>query len=417
MSKLPADLHTASLQVHADDYLAHELGTDVAAPINVTTTFRYPSDSSKFVTATELEEKLQSLEIESKDIPHIYSRYTQPVSTRAEAVLSSITGGYAVLYSSGLSSFHAAMIHYNPKNVFIGKAYHGCLGILDILTRNYNVKVHSLDDLQFLGEDGVSTKDPSVKLTPGDVVHLETPINPTGIAHDIVYYADIAHKYNAKLVVDATFAPPPLQDPFKFGADLIMHSATKYFGGHSDLLAGVLVTQDKKVEDQLKHDRNYIGTITASLESWFLLRSLRTYDMRIRRQAESANKIVKYFNENKEKFPVLKKIYHASLQILQAEEEEKQGKTSDFAFVKEQLPLGGGPVFSIEVENEQVAKNLPAKTALFHHATSLGGVESLIEWRAMSDPHIQRNLLRISIGVEDADDLIKDLSNAFSRSA
>lgn len=416
MSHLPTDLHTASLQVHADDYLAHQLGSDVASPLHVTTTFRYPSDTSQFVSAAELEDQLQSGQIGPNDIPHIYSRYTQPVSSRAEAVLSSITGGHAVLYSSGLSAFHAAMIHYNPKTVFIDNCYHGCLGILEILQRNHGTKVFPIKSLDDLGPDGVSTKDPSIKLSAGDVVHLETPINPTGIAFDISYFAEIAHKHGATLMVDSTFAPPPLQDPFKHGADLIMHSATKYFGGHSDLLAGALITQDPKVEAALKHDRNYIGTITASLESWLLLRSLRTFDMRIRRQAESANRIVKYFHENQAKFPVLKKIYHASIQIAEAEEAEKHGEKSQLAYLKKQMPLGGGPVFSIEVESPEIAKALPGKTKLFYHATSLGGVESLIEWRAMSDPHIQNTLLRISIGVEDPEDLIKDLSNAFAQS-
>ncbi|VVT56600.1 uncharacterized protein SAPINGB_P005171 [Magnusiomyces paraingens] len=393
MSPLPENLSIASLQVHADDDLA--VTSDVAAPLHVSTTFRYPSNPADLQTAGDLFSALDAGELSHNDIPHIYSRYTQPVSSRAEAVLSKIIGGHAVLYSSGLSAFHAAMIYYNPKNVFIGDGYHGCHGILHILERNNGTKIHSLD------------ADPEI-LQPGDVIHLETPVNPTGLAFDITHYAKIAHDRKAFLVIDATFAPPPLQDPFKWGADLVMHSATKYFGGHSDLLAGVLVTKDPKVETTLKADRNYIGTITASLESWLLLRSLRTYSYRIKIQAESANAIVKYFYENRAKFPVLKKIYHSSVQVLDEDQEK-------VAFIKEQLPLGGGPVFSIEVADEEIAKTLPSKTSLFHHATSLGGVESLIEWRAMSDPTIQRTLLRISVGVEDTQDLINDLSQAFNQ--
>lgn len=390
--ELPAGLNIASLQVHADDSLA--VTSDVAAPLHVSTTFRYPSDPAELRTADELFGAVEANELAYTEIPHIYSRYTQPVSSRAEVVLSEILGGKAVLYSSGLSAFHAAMIHFNPKNVFIGDGYHGCHGILHILQRNNGTKLHPLD------------ADPSI-LQPGDVVHLESPVNPTGLAFDISHYAKIAHSRGAYLLIDATFAPPPLQDPFLWGADMVMHSATKYFGGHSDLLAGVLVTKDPKVEVSLKQDRNYIGTITASLESWLLLRSLRTYSLRIKIQADSANAIVRYFYENRAQFPVLKKIYHASVQLL--EEPEKS------AFIKEQLPLGGGPVFSIEVADEEIAKTLPSKTALFHHATSLGGVESLIEWRAMSDPTVQRTLLRVSIGVEDTQDLINDLSQAFKQ--
>lgn len=397
---LPEDLKIASLQIHADDQIGASL-PDVSAPISVTTTFRYNSDPEKLVTAKETAEAIDAGTLDIHDIPDIYSRYTQPVSSRAEAVLSKILDGHAVLYSSGLSAFHAAMIYYNPKNVFIGDGYHGCHGILEILERNYNVKIHPLD------------ADPSI-LQPGDVVHLETPVNPTGLAFDITHYAKLAHDRGAYLLIDATFAPPPLLDPFKYGVDMVMHSGTKYFGGHSDLLAGVLVTKDPKIEIKLKHDRNYIGTKISSLESWLLLRSLRTYNMRIKTQYENANKIVKYFSEHKDEFPVLKEILHASLQIAKYEQDKENNK--DLAFVKEQLPLGGGPVFSIKVKDEEVAKRLPSKTNLFHHATSLGGVESLIEWRAMSDPTVERNLLRVSVGVEDVDDLIKDLSNAFKSS-
>ncbi|VVT56598.1 uncharacterized protein SAPINGB_P005170 [Magnusiomyces paraingens] len=386
----PTNLAMASLQVHADDMLAAT--SDIAPPLHVSTTFRYPSNPQDLQTETDLFSALESGELSHTSVPHTYSRYAQPVSTRVEAVLSQITGGHAIVYSSGASAFHAAMIHYNPRNVFIGNGYQGGHDILHILQRNYGVKVHPLDSTPEL-------------LQPGDVIHLETPVNPTGHALDIAHYAKIAHDRNAFLLVDSTLAPPPLQDPFKWGADLVIHSATKYFGGHSDLLAGVLVTKNSKFETALKADRNYIGTITASLESWLLLRSLRTYSYRIKIQADSANAIVEYFYKNQANFPVIKKIYHASVQIL--EEPEKD------VFIQKQLPLGGGPIFSIDVANEEIAKTLPSKVTLFHHATSLGGVESLIEWRAMSDRNVQRTLLRFSIGVEDTQDLIDDLVQAF----
>lgn len=370
----------ATLGVHADDHHAHT--ADIASPIHLSSTYAYNSDPTKLKTINELVQAGSFHE----DI--IYSRYNQPVVVRIEEVFSKLLDGHAVAYSSGLSAFHAAMIYYNPKNVFVGQAYHGCQKILEILNRNYGVKVHPLDS------------DPEL-LQPGDVIHLESPVNPYGTAIDIEKYIKIAHSRGAFVILDSTFAPPPLQFPFEFGVDMILHSATKYFGGHSDLLAGVLVTKDPKIAQALHDDRNYIGTITASLESWLMLRSLRTYDLRIRKQVANAIKIVKYLDEHRADFPALKSITHASLQ-----KEE---------FVKRQLPLGGGPVFSIEVASPEIAKVLPSKTNLFHHATSLGGVESLIEWRAMSDPFISNKLLRISIGVEDADDLIADLTQALQQ--
>lgn len=370
-------LKIATLSVHADDELARS--TDVAAPIHVSTTYRYTNDPEKLVSVNEMEEL--------PDDP-VYSRHSQPNISRVESVLSELLDGHAVVYSSGLSAFHAAMVHYNPKNVFIGEAYHGCRAILKILARNYNVKVHPLD------------ADPAL-LQKGDVVHLESPLNPYGTAFDIRKYVEIAHSRGAYLILDSTFAPPPMQYPFQFGVDMVMHSATKYFGGHSDLLAGVLVTKSNDVKNALVDDRCYLGTITASLESWLLLRSLRSYELRVKRQVANAVEIVKYLNDHKDELPALTKIHHASLQ--------------DEPFIKEQLPLGGGPVFSIEVTDDTVARRIPSKLKLFHHATSLGGVESLIEWRAMSDPYISRTILRISVGVEDAGDLIQDLVQALKQ--
>ncbi|KAF5098684.1 hypothetical protein D0Z00_001937 [Geotrichum galactomycetum] len=370
----------ATLAIHADDHHAHT--SDIASPIHLSTTYAYTSDPAQLKSFKEVAEAGTFYD----DI--VYSRENQPVVVRIEEVFSKLLDGHAVAYSSGLSAFHAAMIYYNPKNVFIGQSYHGCKQILSILKRNSGVQSYPLESASEL-------------IQPGDLIHLESPINPYGTAIDIEKYVKIAHSHGAVVLLDSTFAPPPLQFPFEFGVDMIMHSATKYFGGHSDLLAGVLVTKDPKVAQTLHDDRICLGTITASLESWLLLRSLRTYDLRIRKQVANTIKIVKYLDEHRAEFPALKSITHASLQ-----KEE---------FIKRQLPLNGGPVFSIEVASPELAKIMPSKTKLFHHATSLGGVESLIEWRAMSDSEISETLLRISVGVEDADDLVEDLCNALKQ--
>lgn len=372
-----SDLSLETLTIHSDDHLA--LTSDVSPPIHVSTTFRYDSDPSKLNPAKEI--------TDWDNGRFVYSRHQHPVCSRTEAVLDTVLDGHCVLYASGLSAFHAAMLYYNPKRVFIGNGYHGCHGILEIMKRNYGTEVFPLDS------------DPEL-ISKGDVVHLETPVNPTGEAFDIEYFAKLAHSKGAYILIDATFAPPPLMKPFDFGVDMIMHSATKYLGGHSDLLAGVLVTKDPKVRKNLLADRVYMGSILGSLESFLLLRSLRTYSYRVKAQCESANKVVKYLADNIDKFPSLKKVYHASLQ--------KED------FVKKQLPLGGGPCFSIELSDSNSAKSLPSKLKLFNHATSLGGAESLIEWRAMSDPTVSETLVRISIGLEDTDDLIKDLTQSLS---
>lgn len=154
---------------------------------------------------------------------HIYSRLSAPNTTRLEAALSSLLNGRALTYTSGLSAFHAMLVYLNPKRIAIGAGYHGCHGVISILT-----KLTGLEKIDLHNEAAWD----AAGLGPGDIVHIETPLNPTGEATDLSHYAALAHARGAYLTVDATFAPPSLQDPFVHGADVVMHSGTKYVGGH-----------------------------------------------------------------------------------------------------------------------------------------------------------------------------------------
>lgn len=286
----------------------------------------------------------------------------------------------------------------NPKNISIGDNYHGCHGVIEIFNR--------LTGLKKLGLDC-----PAEELQAGDVILLETPLNPDGTAFDIEYYAQKAHSRGAFLIVDSTFGPPGLQDPFEFGADIIMHSGSKYFGGHSDLLCGVLATKRKDWFEQLFAQRLHLGNNMGSLESWLGVRSLRTLELRVQRASQNATSLVSFLHSalTQSNIPagsdaeaiskVLGEIRHASLQTE--------------PWVKKQMPNGYGPVFSIIMKDESLARRLPSKLQYFHHATSLGGVESLIEWRAMSDTRVDRRLLRVSIGIEHWEDLRDDIVSAF----
>lgn len=369
----------STITLHADQKLNRV--TDVVPPINTTTTFRYNEDPSTFVTASE--SAIDGEFDPSTDTP-IYSRLGHPNSARVEAILSDILGGECIVYNSGLSAFFAAIMYFNPKTVAIGNGYHGCHGILELLKRNYGIKIVNLNQLD--------------QLSKGDLIHIETPENPYSIVHNISHYVKKAKEIGCFTLVDSTFAPPPLSNPFDFDVDMIMHSATKYFGGHSDLLAGCLVTKNHKAKVQLANDRIYLGTNIANLEAYLLLRSLRTYELRIKQQSKTATEIVKFLNDHKASYPELTKIHHSSLQ------------TDDF--VKIQMTGGDSPVFSIELSSPEKAKYLPSKLKYFQHATSLGGVESLIEWRAMTDASAPKTLLRVSCGVENTQDLIDDLDNA-----
>lgn len=303
-------------------------------------------------------------------------------------------GGEVITYSTGLSAFHAMIILLNPKRIFIGDGYHGCHGVLDIIKRLTGIEKLDLTQIEQAG--------------PGDIIHVETPLNPTGEARNLAYYRAKASKKGAYLTVDSTFAPPPLQNPLDFGADIAMHSGTKYVGGHSDMLCGILVIRSERVEEgwlkALHTDRQYIGSIMGSFEGWLGIRSVRTMQLRVARQAQTAGKLVAWLQEQLKdpKAPVgkvLNRVQHASIQ----EEDLRDG------WLQKQMPGGFGAVFSIHTKHAEYARRLPSRMFVFQHATSLGGVESLMEWRAMSDASCDKRLLRISCGVEEFDDLKADI--------
>ncbi|KAF7190520.1 putative trans-sulfuration enzyme [Pseudocercospora fuligena] len=394
------DLSLATLAIHADDQINQNV--DVAPPLHVSTTFRYPSDPDKLIRERDIDfTSLCPPGGPMKGDAHIYSRLTAPNTSRLEVMLTSILGGPALTYSSGLSAFHALLTYLNPKVVAIGEGYHGCHGVLSIFKKLTGCKIVDLFDEKSWDEAG---------LGKGDVIHLETPVNPTGQAYNLEAFAERAHQRGAVLTIDATFAPPPLLDPFKWGADFIMHSGTKYIGGHSDMLCGVIAVRPGREKDYwgMFYERVFLGSVMGSMEGWLGVRSLRTFELRVKRQSENADALVKFINDAVEGDDesnivqkVVAKIVHASLQ------------KEDMPWLKKQMPNGFGPVFSIWTRTEEAAKRLPSKLKLFHHATSLGGAESLIEWRSMSDGGVEGTLLRLSIGVENVEDLKADIVQGF----
>jgi len=412
-------LSAATQAVHADDYLNR--AQDVAPAIHVSTTFRYADKPEDLIPVKDLDvswEPISKLrhptyqlnqynQIDTFD-KHVYSRHTAPNTTRLEALLSSLLHAPTLTYSSGLAALHAALILLNPKRISIGDGYHGSHGVIGL-----HQKVSGMQklDLNCAAED----------LQDGDVVLLETPLNPTGEAYEIAKYAEKAHSRGAYLLVDATFGPPGLQDPFSHGADVVMHSGTKYLGGHSDMLCGVLAVKRKEWYRTLSDERTFLGSVLGSLEGWLGVRSLRTLDLRVQRQSQNAERLVAWLagllgvekvvnghtagqnssGDSEVVKSVVEKIAHASLQH------------DDKHWLEKQMPNGYGPVFAIWTKDEGLARALPSKLQLFHHATSLGGVESLIEWRTMSDATVDTRLLRVSVGVENWEDLRDDLLAGF----
>ncbi|KAL0949721.1 hypothetical protein HGRIS_009761 [Hohenbuehelia grisea] len=368
-----------------------ELGAQEVAPsISVSTTFRAPHPESDVVPLSELDPR--------NPTRHVYARYTQQVSTRAEHILSKINEGFALTYASGLAASYAALVFYQPKRIAIGGGYFGVHATIEVYkkTRGINIDLIGLDD----------------EFQPGDLCWLETPLNPTGESRDIQYYADKIHKTGGKLVVDSTFGPPPLQYPFRLGADCVLHSGTKYFGGHSDLLCGVLIVKTLDEWRTLHSDRTYLGSMMGSLEAWLLLRSLRTLHLRVPRQSETATALAKWLQkgtklsqgESFDGLPggVIAHVWHSSL----------QGVDSRGFDPAKQMSGGWNATFAILLVKPEYAERLPHAMQAFVPATSLGGVESLIEYRHQTDPGSDKRLVRISVGVEDLDDLKDDFRKA-----
>jgi cystathionine gamma-synthase len=353
---MSAPLGPDTLALHADSSI--EPAADVAPPIHVTSTFE--ADNAEGL---------------------VYARNDQPTRRRLEAVLGALDGGSAVVYASGQAATMAALLHLLPRRVAIARGgYHGTHAAVDALAR--------------LGVEKVPLDAP---LSAGDLVWLETPRNPTCEIFDVAAHATRAHAARARLVVDGTFATPVLQQPLALGADLVMHSTTKFLSGHSDALGGVLVARDPALALALHQERTVSGAVPGALETWLTLRGVRTLALRVRAQSEAATRLAEWLA------PRVARVWHPS-----------RPDHPGHALAARQM-RGPGPVLSFELADEASARALPGRLRLFRDATSLGGVESLIEWRRKHDAEAPPALLRISVGVEDPADLMADLEQALAR--
>ena len=408
---LEASFSLATNAIHMDDRYA---GVDVAPAMHPSTTFRYPYNPndlkpqqdlsvSRYSWSAPEQETLQmrlgtqmkanGVFAWSQKTEMVYARLARPTGSRFEHVLTSILNGESLVYSTGLSAIHAYLVRLTPKKVAISGGYHGTHSVLELHHRLTGTTKVTLDEID--------------QLESGDVIHLETPVNPTGEARNIAAYAKIAQEKGLYLVVDSTFGPPALQDPFLWGADVVIHSGTKYIGGHSDIMCGIISVSPSRNDlfKGLWEDRCALGNILGGFESWLGLRSLRTLDLRCRQQSKSCASLVKWLSEQlQDSTPNLvnatvEGMTHASLQV------------EDSEWLEKQMPHGFGPVFGLIMKTESFARRLPSKLRVFQHATSLGGVESLIEWRKMSDHLEEGNILRVSVGVETFEDLQRDIIN------
>ncbi|KAI9296298.1 hypothetical protein K502DRAFT_364255 [Neoconidiobolus thromboides FSU 785] len=335
-----------------------------------------------------------TFERKSDDQPlYTYTRSGNPNITKVEDELKQIMKAYCITYSSGMSALIASLIYYRPKRIHVKLGYYFSITAIELLNSLYKIELIPLEY--------------KLTLKIGDLILIENPVNPTGEVIDINHYINqvkmIEKKENIKIpiICDATLAPPPLFFPLDYNIDLAHYSATKHLGGHSDILAGLLVCKDRKMYLKLLQQRNILGSILGNLEAYLLSRSLKTLKLRVNQQWETTQKILYFLNELKDQLPynqLIFKLKHASIQ-------------PDSWAKKYQIH---STVFSILFQTEEQAKRIPYCFQLIKSATSIGGSITLMEWRYQFDKNIDPTLVRVTIGLEEFDDLKKDILNGFN---
>ena len=343
-----------------------------------------------------------------------YSRSGNPTCTQVEDVLARLEGAEdALVFASGLAGIATFFdtVRGGEHVVAPRVMYHGAADWLRRLAGRRGIGVTFFDAAALpraaappgaVAPGAARALEAAVRPGETSVVWIEASVNPTWDVIDVRAAAEIAHAGGAILGVDATATPAVTLRALDLGADVVFHSGTKYLAGHSDVTAGVLATRraDERWED-VKLARTLMGGVLGPFESWLLLRGMRTLHVRYERQAENAMAIARHFDGH----PKLDAVLYPGL-------ESHPGH----AVAKRQMTNGFGAMLSLLVAGDAGdAKRVATRTRLFVPATSLGGVESLIEHRAtVEGPHsvVPENLLRVSIGIESADELIADLEQA-----
>ncbi|TXH03221.1 MAG: aminotransferase class V-fold PLP-dependent enzyme [Nevskiaceae bacterium] len=370
-------MNLETLAVHAGRRIDGDSGA-ITPPINLSTTFERAADGG---------------------FPHghIYSRTANPNRSALEQALMALEGGAAaVAFPSGSAATLGILQALQPGDHVIlpDDLYWGTVVILrDLMSRwGLHYTVANLTDLDAVRRAWT----PQTRL-----LWIETPSNPLLKVADIRALTALARDAGALSVVDNTFATPVLQQPLTLGADLVMHSTTKYLGGHSDVLGGaVIARQDGALVQRIRDLQTKGGATPSPFDCWLLLRSIATLPLRVRAQAAGAQSIAEFLAAH----PRVEAVHYPGLP-------SHPGHALAMAQMR-----GGGAMLSVQIRGgEAAAIAAAARVRLFTRATSLGGVESLIEHRASvegPDTRTPRNLLRVSIGLEHADDLVADLAQA-----
>jgi cystathionine beta-lyase len=339
-----------------------------------------------------------------------YSRAANPTRTALENAFASIENGtHGFAFSSGLSAIDCVLRTLNPGDEVIAgdDLYGGTYRMFTKMFQKYGLKFHFVDMNSVENVTNLITD--NTKL-----IWLETPTNPLMKIADIEEITKAVKAVNSTILVsvDNTFATPYLQQPLDLGADIVMHSATKYLGGHSDLVMGALMVKDAKLAEELHFIQFAAGAVAGPMDSFLALRGVKTLHIRMQRHCENGNAVAAYLVNH----PKVKEVYYPGLESHPNHEVAK----------KQMKDFGGMVSFKLKDESQQAAFTFLENTKVFTLAESLGGVESLVNHpttmthASIPEPErlkigITDSLIRLSVGIEDIDDLLKDLEQALNK--
>lgn len=336
-----------------------------------------------------------------------YSRTLNPTRHALEKNIAALENGkYGACFGSGLAAIDCVMKMLNPGDevVSTNDLYGGTFRLFTTIFEKYGIKFH------FVGMSNPAAVEEKINENT-KLLWVETPTNPTMSVIDIAAIARIAKNVGAWLCVDNTFATPYLQNPLDLGADIVMHSATKYLGGHSDVVMGALVTSDDELAKEMYRIQNSSGAVTAPMDSFLVLRGIKTLHLRVQRHCENGEKVARFLANH----PRVKKVYWPGFESHPNHEVAK----------KQMRGFGGMVSFTLVGNQLEDAYRVLENVKMFSLAESLGGVESLIGHPAtMTHASIPKearekvgvvdSMIRLSVGVEDIEDILEDLKQALA---
>jgi cystathionine gamma-synthase len=331
-----------------------------------------------------------------------YSRTGNPTRTALEECLAALENGrFARAFASGMAASDVllrATLRPGDHVVIPDDAYGGTFRLVDKVLRHWGIE-HTPAHLSDVDAVRAACR-PNTR-----IVWVETPTNPLLNIADIAALAGVAHEAGARLVVDNTFASPYLQQPMELGADVVLHSTTKYIGGHSDVIGGALVMAEQELAEQVAFLQNAAGAVPGPFDAWLTLRGCKTLALRMEKHSDNAERVVEFLLAH----PKVTGVRYPGLADHPGHE-----------VAAKQMRRFGGMVSFTVAGGQQAALDVVAKTKLFTLAESLGGVESLIEHPGLmthasvadSELEVPADLIRLSVGIEDAEDLVEDLRSA-----